>query len=137
VPDSDQWPDEPDEPDPESRWGDPERDLVSVPEVDVPGEGENIAVDGDLAKFFWVTVIYANVAVAGVSVGAMLVAFRGQWIWGGVAVAVGLFALFRTYDLYGTYREQVAGDDPESDAEVAGDDPESDAEAADSDEHNG
>ena len=116
--DFDEWPDEPDEPeepDPEARWGSPEEDLVSVPSVEIPGEGEEegagVEIDGDLAKLFWVTVVYANVALAGISIGLLLVAFRGQWGWGGGAVAVGLFALYRTYDLYRTYQTEFAGDD--------------------------
>lgn len=124
--DFDEWPDEPDDPDPESRWGDPEDDLVSVPSVEVPGEadeeGAGVAVDGDLAKFFWATVVYANVALAGISIGLLLVGFRGQWGWGGGAVAVGLFALYRTYDLYRTYREDIAGQDgDEEDGDDGGD----------------
>jgi hypothetical protein len=111
--DFDEWPDEPDEPDPEARWGAPEEDLVSVPAVDIPGEdadeeGAGLEIDGDLAKLFWVTVVYANVALAGISIGLLLVAFRGQWGWGGGAVGVGLFALYRTYDLYRTYQTEFA-----------------------------
>ncbi|WP_336022047.1 DUF7322 domain-containing protein [Halobellus salinisoli] len=117
----DEWPDEPDEPDPEGRWGDPESDLAAIPSVEVPGEsvddeGAGIEVDGDLAKFFWATVIYANVALAGISLGLLLVGFRGQWGWGGGALAVGLFALYRTYDLYRTYQEREFGDDDPADA---------------------
>jgi hypothetical protein len=144
--DFDEWPDEPDEPDPEARWGAPEEDLVSTPSVEIPGEdadeaGAGVEVDGDLAKFFWATVVYANVALAGISIGLLLIVFREQWGWGGGAVAVGLFALYRTYDLYRTYREEVVddgdktvdndGDAPvvESDAPVNdGDDPIDDSE---------
>lgn len=111
----DEWPDEPDQPDPEGRWGDPESDLATVPSVDIPGEdvddeGAGVEVDGDLAKFFWAAVIYANVGIAGVSLGLMLAGFRGQLLLGGGAVAIGLFALYRTYDLYRTYRERDVDD---------------------------
>ena len=117
---SDKWPDEPDEPDPESRWGDPEEDLVSIPSVEGPAAAEpadpddEIDVDSEVAKFFWVSVVYANVALGGVTIGLLLVWFRGQWTVGGVAVAVGCFALYRTYDLYRTYQAEVLGesDDP-------------------------
>ncbi|MFB6090625.1 MAG: hypothetical protein ABEJ97_06155 [Halobellus sp.] len=132
--DSDEWPDEPDEPDPEARWGAPEDDLTSVPTIDIPGEDAEdaaVEVDGDLAKFFWVTVIYANVAVAGVCVGLMLVVFRGQLTWGGGAVAVGLFALYRTYDLYRRYRAEIA------DAGPAGDDATDETGAREPGERNG
>lgn len=106
----DEWPDEPDEPDPEARWGSPEDDLVSVPSVadgDPDAEGAGIEVDGEIAKFFWVSVIYANVALGGVAIGLLLVGFRGQLTIGGVAIAVGILALYRTYDVYRRYREHV------------------------------
>ncbi|WP_144901767.1 DUF7322 domain-containing protein [Halobellus captivus] len=119
----DDWPDEPEEPDPEGRWGDPETDLATVPSVEVPGddvddEGAGVNIDGDLAKYFWATVIYANVALAGISLGLLLIGFRGQWVWGGGGVAIGLFALYRTYDLYRRYRTDVAaGDDRDETSE--------------------
>jgi hypothetical protein len=114
---ADEWPDEPDEPDPESRWGNPEEDLVSIPSVGADEEptdeaaGAGIEADGEVARFFWVSVVYANVALGGICVGLLLVGFRGQWTLGGGAVAVGLLALYRTYDLYRTYRAEVADPD--------------------------
>ena len=123
---SDKWPDEPDEPDPESRWGDPENDLVSIPSVEGPAvaePGDEIEVDSEVAKFFWVSVVYANVALGGVSIGLLLVWFRGQWTVGGGAVVVGCFALYRTYDLYRTYQtEVVEGSDDPADATDGGTD---------------
>ncbi|RLM59549.1 hypothetical protein DVK02_02060 [Halobellus sp. Atlit-31R] len=103
--------------DPEDRWGDPETDLVSVPSVDAPGDEDaaGIDIDSDLAKLFWLAVIYTNVALGGVSIGLLLVAFRGQWTWGGGAVAVGLFACYRTYDIYRTYQAEVVTDDDGAD----------------------
>jgi hypothetical protein len=119
---SDKWPDEPDEPDPESRWGNPEEDLVSIPSVEGPaatdsGEaGAGVEIDSEVARLFWVSVVYANVALGGVAIGLMLVVFRGQWTVGGGAVAIGCFALYRTYDLYRTYQAEVVEecDDPDS-----------------------
>ena len=119
---SDKWPDEPDEPDPESRWGDPETDLVSVPSVETPNldsgaEGAGVEVDAEVARLFWAAVVYANIALGGVSIGLLLVWFRGQVTVGGAAVAVGLFALYRTYDLYRTHQERaVEGDGSGEDA---------------------
>jgi len=117
--DSDTWPDEPDEPDPESRWGNPEEDLVSIPSVEGPaavdsGEpGAGVEIDSEVARLFWVSVVYANVALGGVAIGLLLVIFRGQWTIGGGAVAIGCVALYRTYDLYQTYQaEVVESDDP-------------------------
>jgi hypothetical protein len=113
---SDKWPDEPDEPDPESRWDDPENDLVSVPSVEPPdldpgSEGAGIEVDAEVARLFWAAVVYANIALGGVAIGLLLVLFRGQVTVGGAAVAVGLFALYRTYDLYRTHQERAVGGD--------------------------
>ncbi|GGJ08818.1 hypothetical protein GCM10008995_18330 [Halobellus salinus] len=115
-PESDKWPDEPDEPDPESRWGDPEDDLVSVPSVESPAldpgaEGAGIEIDGELARLFWAAVVYANIALGGVSIGLLLVLFRGQVTVGGAGIAVGLVALYRTYDLYRTHQERVVEGD--------------------------
>ena len=113
---SDKWPDEPDEPDPESRWDDPENDLVSVPSVETPdldpgSEGAGIEVDAEVARLFWAAVVYANIALGGVSIGLLLVWFRGQVTVGGAAVAVGVFALYRTYDLSRTHQERAAEGD--------------------------
>jgi len=124
-PASDRWPDEPDEPDPESRWGDPERDLVSVPDVEPEGldpgsEGGGVEADPEVARLFWAAVVYANVALGGISIGLLLAGVRGQVRVGGAAVAVGLLALYRTYSLSRTHRERATdgtGDDPDDAAE--------------------
>jgi hypothetical protein len=125
---SDEWPDEPDEPDPEARWGDPENDLVSVPNVeredlDPGSEGAGIEMDAEVARLFWAAVVYANIALGGVAIGLLLVLFRGQVAIGGAAVAIGLFALYRTYDLYRTHQERVVegeGDGSESGGDDSG-----------------
>ncbi|MFC6988160.1 hypothetical protein ACFQJD_04505 [Haloplanus sp. GCM10025708] len=101
------WPDEPTEPDPERRWGDPERDLVRVPRTPEPTTDEADA-DAELREAFWFSVVLANVAVAGLALGLMLVYFRGMWIAGGVAVAVGAFALFRVAQHVRAFRERRA-----------------------------
>ena len=121
-PDFDAWPDEPD--DPESRWGDPENDLVSVPSVDVPEPsvpeeaGAGIEIDGEVAEFFWTATVYANVALGGIGIGVVMLLFRGQWRVGGGAVAIGCFALYRTYDVYRTYQaEIIEGSDEPTDTD--------------------
>ena len=125
-PDSDRWPDEPDEPDPEARWGNPEEDLVSVPSVETRApesgsEGGGVEIDAEVARLFWAAVVYANVAVAGVTIGPLLVAFRGQLTVGGVAIVVGLLALYRTYDLYRTHQARVVNGDGDGDEADDGD----------------
>jgi len=143
VPTSDKWPDEPDEPDPEARWGDPETDLVSIPSVEAPeppdpgDPGAGVELDAEVARFFWVSVVAANVAVGGIGIGLLLVGFRGQWTTGGVAVGIGLLALYRTYDIYRRYRAEVDGDaadatvDADAEPTTADTDATVDADAAD------
>ena len=124
-PASDKWPDEPDEPDPEARWGDPETDLVSVPSVEHEGvdpgsEGGGVEVDPETARRFWAAVVYANVALGGVSIGLLLAGVRGQLRIGGAAVAVGLLALYRTYSVYRTHQERAAEGGGEEGSQVDG-----------------
>lgn len=80
---------------------------VEVPEVEAPtvrDPSEDLpdpsSVDPDVSRPFAVAVGYANVALFGVSLGLMLIGFRGEWRWGGTAVAVGVFAAVRVYQTY-------------------------------------
>ena len=107
----DPWPDEPDEPSPETRWGNPERDLPRVPEVST----DESDVDPHTFKTFWVSVVFTNAAVFGVSLGAMLWYFRGQALLGGALMFVGILAGLRTYASYRSFR----ADDGESQAASA------------------
>lgn len=95
----DDWVDEPDEYDPESQWGDPERDLPSIPDTPEPRVAES-DVDPEFAMRWWRSVFLANVAVAGLTIGPMLIYFRGMWTVGGGAILLGAVALFRTYQQY-------------------------------------
>lgn len=103
----DPWPDEPEEPTPESRWGDPERDLPRVPSPTVEEED----VDPELLETFWRSVILANVALLGLALGPMLVSFRGQWLAGGIAVAIGALAGLRVYHHYRAFERRHDGND--------------------------
>ena len=116
------------EPDPEARWGNPEEDLVSVPEQRIP-EVENPAdrlpdpseVDPAIQSSFWTAVVYANVALLGVSLGLMLVGFRGDWRWGGAAITVGLLAGVRLYQTYRAFRDREddgAGENASADGDA-------------------
>jgi hypothetical protein len=113
----DLWPDEPDEPNPEDRWGNPERDLPRIPKAPrAPRSnlsGRN--VPPEVARSFWAAVIFANAGLFGVSLGLMLIGFRGQWFWGGGLLVGGLLALLRTYL---EYRSFVTRNDGDGDAEV-------------------
>jgi hypothetical protein len=103
----DPWPDEPEEPNPESEWGNPERDLPRVPTPSVDEED----VDPEILETFWRSVVLANVALFGLALGPMLVYFRGQWLWGAAAVALGAVTGVRVYHHYRAFqRRHVDGD---------------------------
>jgi hypothetical protein len=118
----DPWPDEPKEADPERRWGDPERDLPQVPRTPEPTTDE-ADVDPELQETFWLTVVLANVAVAGLALGPMLIYFRGMWIAGGVSVAVGAFSLVRVSQHVRAFRERRADDDADGENDADGETP--------------
>jgi hypothetical protein len=134
---SDPWPDEPDEFDPEDRWGDPEhdpearwgnpeRELVENVTISEPSEPDlSDGVDSAISKPFWASVILVNLAVFALSLGPMLIYFRGEWFIGLGLVAGGTLALGRTYRLYQQFKRvsteslQDDGDDATSDVDDA------------------
>lgn len=133
---------------PETRWGDPEKDLPNVPSVRVPTVGNETEetdefsadVDPEQMRLFWGSVVLANIGVAGVALGAMLVYFRSQWLIGGGAFVFGVFALWRVYAMYSEHksRDWASEHENEDDAsETDADDVEaSDAGASDDTERN-
>ncbi|PSQ06945.1 hypothetical protein BRC97_04525 [Halobacteriales archaeon QS_6_71_20] len=98
---------------------------VDIPSVEDPSESlpDPSTVDPEIQRSFAVAVIYANVAVLGVSLGLMLIGFRGQWRWGGFAVAVGLLAGVRVYQTVRAFRTRDRDDD-ESGSDVPETEPE-------------
>jgi hypothetical protein len=130
------WPDEPEEDNPESRWGnpeskwgDPECDLPRVPEVTT----EESDVDPHVFNSFWVSVAFTNVAVFGVSLGAMLWFFRGQ------ALLVGVLAGLRTYASYRSFKNgngNGSGNEPE-DRTVSTDEADRSTDGSGADENSG
>jgi hypothetical protein len=98
------WLDDPGEDDHEERWGSPETDLPSVPEVEIPTPSKTAADAGpELKRAFWGAVVLANVGVAGITIGPMLVFFRGNWTLGLALVGLGVLALVRTYTVYRSF----------------------------------
>ncbi len=89
------WPDEPEEFDPDDLAPDPPdstpRQRSSVATADVP--------DG-LFRAFWASVLLLNVALAGLSIGAMLVYFQGDYETGTLALLVGGVAAVGTARYY-------------------------------------
>lgn len=121
--------------DPLQRWQEAEQRLSTEPQTpeqapdpgertetaatpDEPDFGlEDVEVDSGTARYFWSAVVLANVALAGVSIGLMLIGFRGQWVVGGLLVLIGVLAGLRTRHIYRQFREYRA----ERDATDAGD----------------
>lgn len=105
------WPDEPEEFDPDSLGPDPpdptprQQDSMAATE-DVPDE---------LFRAFWASVLLLNVAIAGLSIGAMLIYFRGDYQTGTLALLVGGVAAFGTARYYwavktGRLTDEESGD---------------------------
>jgi hypothetical protein len=112
--DDGRWPDEPDdpgrlddvEPDPESELA-PEAPEVDVPEPPDPSSGD--ASEG-LVRSFWKLVAMFNLALFAVSLGPMLVVFRGEWVNGGAVFFLGVAVFVYGYVRYRRARAQF-GDD--------------------------
>ncbi|WP_042663524.1 hypothetical protein [Haloferax sp. ATB1] len=134
--------------DPEARWGNPEKELPTIPRVRIPGEdadGDSDDPEGDgddapefspdvnpeVARLFWASVVLANVGLAGVTVGPMLVYFRGDTLLGGGLFLFGAVVLVRVYSIYREFKRGEWQDD-EDDADGSDDaDDEDDADAGD------
>ncbi|MFC7069289.1 DUF7322 domain-containing protein [Halobaculum lipolyticum] len=93
---------------------------VQVPSVGNPADSlpDSDSVDPAIQRSFWAAVLYANVALMGVSLGLMLIGFRGDLRWGGAALVVGLLAGVRVYQTYRAFkRRDDDGDDDGTDPE--------------------
>lgn len=102
------WPHEPDEFDPHSLGpgGDP---AATGGEDARPGD-DRPEVDRETFRAFWGAVVVVNVGVFLVSVGPMLVYFRGQAVLGGGMVLAGLGAFVHAYVIYRRYRSRRDAD---------------------------
>lgn len=100
----DPWPEEPD--DPFEDYHDPEERATR----DVPSPGE-VDVSKGLFRAFWGLVAVFNVGLFATSLGLLLVAFRGQWVVGGVVALIGVASLVYGVHRYRVYRTR--GFDPE------------------------
>jgi hypothetical protein len=82
-------------------------DVPQVPQLsdeDAPSE---------LKKRFWSLVLVFNVALFGMSLGAMLIGFEGRWRVGGAIFAVGAFAFVRGWLGYRKVTRRREADDGE------------------------
>ncbi|WP_435069383.1 DUF7322 domain-containing protein [Haloplanus sp. C73] len=94
-------PDDLEEPNSGSRWGDPEHDLPpQAPSID------EADVDDEIRMTFWRSVLLANVALFALTVGPMLAYFRGRWTVGAVAVALGVVMVLRIYQHYRAFERR-------------------------------
>lgn len=101
------------EPDPEAdllfQEPDPEADLVpETPSVTVPDPTET-DVSEELFETFWRLVLTLNVGLFAISLGPMLVYFRGQWRLGGGLFVLGVLAFGYAYYRYRAYTNQDGG----------------------------
>ncbi|ELZ72770.1 DUF7322 domain-containing protein [Haloferax volcanii] len=137
--------------DPETRWGNPEKDLPTIPRVGIPGEdagddGDSNGDGGDdapefspdvnpeAARLFWASVVLANVGLAGLTVGPMLVYFRGDTLLGGGLFLFGAVVLVRVHSIYREFKRGEWRDDAGDDSD--GDDAD-DRDSAESDDASG
>jgi|GEM_PF-2180848 hypothetical protein len=51
-----------------------------------------VGIDPETGRRFIAAAVYANVALAGLAIGGLLVGTRGAWGWGSLAVTVGVGA---------------------------------------------
>jgi hypothetical protein len=110
-------PDEPEEFDPDSLG--PE--TPEAPDVEPDLEetlGSIDEMDDELVTAFWGAAVFLNVALAAVSLGLMLLYFRGDWRNGGGALLVGVVAAVFAARYYLGY---TRGDDEGWDSGAGGD----------------
>ena len=110
-------PDEPEEFDPDSLGPDVPEPPDLEPDLEESIDFED--VDDELVTAFWGAAFFLNVAVAALSVGAMLVYFRGDWTSGGGALVVGTVAAVSAARYYVGYTRD--DDDATADPEEEGD----------------
>lgn len=108
--DDDGNPHEPAEPDPDAigprvESTEPEVPEPDIPEPDIP-DLEEVDVPQELAVAFWTVVAMANVALFGVTVGALVIVAFGEWLLGAGGIGVGLVAGLLGYRRYESYRNR-------------------------------
>lgn len=94
------------------------------PRVDIPSVGDPSdslpdpsTVDPAIQRAFLAAVVYANVALLGVSLGLMLVGFRGDWRVGGASIVIGVLAGVRVYQTVRAFRQRDRDQDADEDGD--------------------
>ncbi|QLD86654.1 hypothetical protein HWV23_13265 [Natronomonas halophila] len=94
------WPDEPEGFDPEDLGPDTPDPTANVDSRVKESLGATADMEEGLFRAFWGAVVFLNTALAALSIGAMLVYFRGDWAMGGPALLVGSIAAVFTVRFY-------------------------------------
>ncbi|MFC6787644.1 hypothetical protein ACFQFH_17825 [Halobaculum halobium] len=96
---------------------------VEIPSVGDPSDSlpDPSTVDPAIQRPFLAAVVYANVALLGISLGLMLVGFRGDWRFGGTALVVGVLAGIRVYQTVRAFKQRKRDEDDDGgdDADTA------------------
>ncbi|QZP37336.1 DUF7322 domain-containing protein [Halobaculum magnesiiphilum] len=92
---------------------------VDVPSVDDPSDSlpDPSTVDPAIQRAFVTAVVYANVALLGVSLGLMLVGFRGDWRLGGASIVIGVLAGVRVYQTVRSFKQRDTDEDTDAGAD--------------------
>lgn len=90
------WPDEPDEFDPDSLGPDAPDPTPTIRE----SLGAAESVPEGLFRAFWASVLFLNIALASLSLGVLLIYFRGDYGTGGPALLIGTVAALATARYY-------------------------------------
>lgn len=98
--DEEAWPDEPEEFDPDDIGPEPPDATSNIDSRVKASLGATADIDDEVFKAFWGSVVFLNVALAALSIGTMLVYFRGDWAMGGPALLIGAVAAVFTVRFY-------------------------------------
>jgi hypothetical protein len=105
LPDDEGNPHEPDLPDPDAMGPRVETTEPDVPEPEIP-DIEDVDVPQELFVAFWTVVAMANIALFGVTVGALVIVAFGEWLLGAGGIGVGVAAGLVGYRRYEGYRNR-------------------------------
>lgn len=108
---------EPEEYDPEAELRDPDADGITIPTVSTAEDD----VPADLAKTFWIVVVVVNAAILSLSLGALLLWFRGDATVGGSLLAGGVVLLALAVRRYRAFDHETPEPSGGAVSESAGD----------------
>jgi hypothetical protein len=131
--DEEAWPDEPDGFEPEDLGPDAPDATANADSRVKESLGATADMEEGLFRAFWGAVVFLNTALAALSIGAMLVYFRGDWAMGGPALLVGTIAAGFTLRFYLQGRRKLRERDEREDeaGDEAAENPEPDREEDD------